>query len=119
MLYTCGFFGEHFESRGVDQKYLFSIGTTAYGAASSILRLPSEDQKKRPIDIYGELAAKFATFVDVLAEVANSTIAKSAAGSKGLLKLYERYLRTRSESIANTLSSHGFLPNGGGKGVLQ
>ena len=119
VLYTCGFFGEHFESRGVDPKYLFSIGTTAYGAASSILRLPSEDQKKRPIDIYGELAAKFATFVDVLAEVANSTIAKSAAGSKGLLKLYERYLRTRSESIANTLSSHGFLPNGGGKGVLQ
>lgn len=123
VLYSCGFFGDHFEARGVDQKYLFSIGATAYGTASSILRVPqsssSLDDDKRPLDIYGELADKFATFVDVLAEVANSTIAKGAASSKGLLKMYERYLRTRSESLANTLSSHGFLPNGGGKGVLQ
>src|SRR3954463_3429609 len=33
VLYSCGFFGDHFEARGVDQRYLFSIGTTAYGAA--------------------------------------------------------------------------------------
>ncbi len=127
VLYTCGFFSEHFERRGVDQKYLFGIGATAYGAASSILRVEGapatrragEDERVRPVDIYGELASKFSTFVEVLAEVANATIAKGAAGSKGILKLYERYLKTRSESLANTLSSHGFLPNGGGKGVLQ
>ena len=29
VLYTCGFFGEHFEARGVDSAYVMGIGTTA------------------------------------------------------------------------------------------
>src|SRR5262245_45432419 len=40
VLYTCGFFADHFEARGVDQRYLYGIGTTAYGAASSMLHTP-------------------------------------------------------------------------------
>jgi hypothetical protein len=69
--------------------------------------------------VYGELALKFAAFVEVLAEVANATIAKGVASSKGLLKLYERWLKTRSDTLAHTLSSHGFVPMSGTKGVLQ
>src|SRR5690242_20211487 len=42
VLYTCGFFSDHFEARGVDQKYLVGIGTIAYGAASSLLRTGGE-----------------------------------------------------------------------------
>jgi hypothetical protein len=114
VLYTCGFFGDHFEARGVDQRYLVGIGTTAYTNASAMLHVKADS-----VDVYGELAAKFAMFVEVLAEVANATIAKGVASSKGLLKLYERWLRTRSDTLAQTLSSHGFVPMTGTKGVLQ
>jgi hypothetical protein len=38
VLYGCGFFGDHFEARGVDTKYLHGLGTRAYGAAGSMLR---------------------------------------------------------------------------------
>ena len=37
VLYSTGFFADHFEARGVDQKYLIGIGAAAYGAASSML----------------------------------------------------------------------------------
>src|ERR1700679_2402727 len=37
VLYGCGFFGDHFEARGVDPKYLHGLGTRAYGAARSML----------------------------------------------------------------------------------
>jgi hypothetical protein len=115
VLYTCGFFGDHFEARGVDQKYLVGIGSTAYGNASSMLR-PAPPKEG---DVYAELAANFGAFVDVIAEVANGTIAKGVAGSRGLVKLYERWLKTKSTAIEQTLSSHGFVPRAGGKGVLQ
>ena len=72
------------------------------------------DEKK--LDIFGELSEGFASFVAVIGEVANATIASGVATSKGLLKLYERWLKTRSEKLADALSSHGFVaPRGGGR----
>jgi len=121
VLYACGFFGEHFEARGVDPAYVMGIGTSAYGAASSMLRLPSDDASKS-FDIYGELSAKFDVFVDVLTDVADVTVAHSAATPKQVLKLYERWLKTGSDRLAQALGAHGLVPSrstGKGKGVLQ
>jgi hypothetical protein len=116
VLYACGFFGDHFEARGVDQRYLFGIGSAAYDAAGSILRLPSADDTTH---IFDELSRKFGTFVDVLADVADSTIAMgtTSATSKNLLKVYERWLRTGSDRLAHALTSHGLVPTRGVKGV--
>ena len=117
VLYSCGFFGDHFEARGVDQGYLIGIGSVAYGAASSMLRVPAE--VKQP-DIYRELADKFASFVAVLMEIAAASIAQGVAGSRDLVKVYERWLRTGSDRLAKALTSHGFMPTrGNAKGVLQ
>jgi hypothetical protein len=121
VLYACGFFGEHFEARGVDPSYVMGIGTTAYGAVSSMLRLPTEDSSKS-FDLYGELAAKFDSFVDVLTDVADATVAQSAAASspQQVLKLYERWLKTGNDRLAQALGAHGFTPSRGrGNGVLQ
>lgn len=115
VLYTSGFFSDHFEARGVDQKYLCGIGTTAYTAASSMLHVSSTAQTEE--DVFGELAAKFECFVEVLTEVADTTIAKGAAGSRGLLRVYERWLKTGSDRLARTLSSQGLVPQRGPKGV--
>jgi hypothetical protein len=115
VLYTSGFFADHFEARGVDAKYLIGIGRTAYESAGSLLRPRKADDEGGP-DIFHELATGFGSFVDVVAEVANATIVRSVVSSRGLLKLYERWLRTRSGSIAEALTSHGFVaPRGKGR----
>jgi hypothetical protein len=116
VLYGCGFFGDHFEARGVDPKYLHGLGTRAYGAASSMLRLGGDDSTP---DLFGELAEKFDAFVDVLAEVADATIAMGTESSRGLLKIYERWLKTGSERLASALTSRGVMPTRGTKGVVQ
>jgi hypothetical protein len=117
VLYGCGFFGDHFEARGVDPRYLHGIGTKAYGAAGSML-LRHADGEEAP-DLFGELAQKFDAFVDVVAEVADATLAMGAESSRGLLKAYERWLRTGSDRLASALTSRGVMPTRGVKGVLQ
>jgi hypothetical protein len=113
VLYGCGFFGDHFEARGVDPKYLHGLGTRAYGAAGSMLRVDEGN------NLFSELAGKFDAFVDVLADVADTTIAMGSESSRGLLKLYERWLKTGSERLASALTSRGVMPTRPTKGVLQ
>jgi hypothetical protein len=113
VLYGCGFFGDHFEARGIDLSYMHGLGTRAYGAASSMLRA-----QEGP-DLFGELAEKFGVFVDVVAEVADATIAMGTENPKGLLKVYERWLKTGSERLAAALTSRGVMPTRRTRGVLQ
>lgn len=117
VLYSSGFFADHFEARGVDTKYLIGIGRTAYESAGSLL-VTGVKEEKGP-DIFKELSEEFATFVAIIGEIANATIARGVATSKGLVKLYERWLKTRSETIADALSSHGFVAPRGGRGTLS
>jgi hypothetical protein len=114
VLYGCGFFGDHFEARGIDLAYLEGLGTRAYGAASSML-YGGHDRR----DLFGELAQKFAIFVDVVAEVANATLAMGTESPKALLKIYERWLKTGSERLASALTSQGVVPTRKTRGVLQ
>jgi hypothetical protein len=115
VLYGCGFFGDHFEARGVDARYMHGLGTRAYGAASSMLRGHDDGGP----DLFGELSQKFDAFVAVLAEVADATVAMGTATSRGLLLVYERWLKTGSDRLASALTSRGVMPIRGTKGILQ
>lgn len=117
VLYVSGFFGEHFRARGVDEGYLVGIGRTAYGNAGALLRVPGEE--RGPLDVFRELAERFATFVRVVADVAEATMAMAAGTPRELLKLYERWLRTGSDRIAKALGEHGLVPLRGAVGTLQ
>jgi hypothetical protein len=122
VLYSSGFFADHFEARGVDTNYLIGIGKTAYDGAGSLIRTRSSGSLEDAVqstDIFAELSARFASFVDVIGEVANATIASGVATSRGLIKLYERWLKTRSEALADALSSHGFVAPRGPVRVLS
>jgi hypothetical protein len=122
VLYSCGFFGDHFEARGVDQGYLIGIGTTAYGAAASLLHVPasnSPDKAGMRLDIYRELADNFRAFVGVLIEIADRAISAGVQGSKDLVRVYERWLKTGSEGLAQALAVHGLVPMRGVKGAVQ
>jgi hypothetical protein len=116
VLYSCGFFSDHFEARGLDQRYLFGIGTSAYGTAGAMLRTAKEEEED-PSDLFRELAAKFGVFVDVLTDVADSTVAMGASTPQSLLKVYERWLKTGSDTLAQALTTHGLVPTRGPKGV--
>jgi hypothetical protein len=41
------------------------------------------------------------------------------AGSRDLLKVYERWLKTGSDRLAQALTSHGLVPMRGAKGTIQ
>jgi hypothetical protein len=116
VLYGCGFFSDHFEARGVDAKYLQGLGTRAYEAARSMLLRGAESEE---MDVFGELSRKFGTFVVVLSDVADATIAMGTESSRGLLKVYERWLKTGNERLAYVLTSRGVVPTRGSKGVLH
>jgi hypothetical protein len=127
VLYGCGFFGDHFEARGVDPKYLHGLGTRAYDAASHILqaRAPVDQRGRRPggaplrDDLFAELAQKFEAFVNIVADVADTTIAMGTETSRGLLKVYERWLKTGSDRLATALTSRGVVPTRGPRGIVQ
>ena len=130
VLYGCGFFRDHFEARGVDAKYLHGLGTRAYGAASSMLRLGADGasvpspgrgpyRRRTSSDLFAELADKFDAFVDVLEEVSDTTIAMGTESPLGLLKVYERWLKTGSVRLASALTSRGVVPTRGPRGVIQ
>jgi hypothetical protein len=120
VLYSSGFFADHFEARGVDTSYLFGIGRTAYNSAGALIARGSSTRSlEEENDLFAELSHGFANFVGVIGEVANLTIASGVATSRGLVKLYERWLKTRSETLADALSSHGFVAGRGGGGILS
>jgi hypothetical protein len=144
VLYGCGFFGDHFDARGIDPKYLHGLGARAYGTASSMLRRgadgtsparpgrgrnqdgtsPAPPGRGRKLeetgpDLFAELADNFAAFVAVVSDVADTTVAMSTETARGLLKVYERWLKTGSERLASALTSRGVMPTRGPKGVLQ
>lgn len=121
VLYSSGFFADHFEARGVDTGYVIGIGKTAYDSASSLIvsRSSRDVTQAAALDIFKELSSSFAKFVEVIGEVANATIARGVATSKGLVKLYERWLKTRSDKLGEALASHGFVTSGSRGGVLS
>jgi len=120
VLYITGFFGDHIENRGVDVGYVTSVGATAYRGAASMLRRPSNDGAdsgrvfgKSPDaedNVFSELSQKFGRFVEVLTSVAEATLAQQARGERGILKLYERWLRSGSATLAKELGARGIVP---------
>jgi hypothetical protein len=122
VLYITGFFGDHIENRGVDVGYVTSVGATAYRGVASMLRRPSDSDaaNKRPDtedNVFTELSRKFDRFVDVLNTVADATLAQQARGERGVVMLYERWLRSGSTTLAKELGARGLVPHRGSGGV--
>jgi hypothetical protein len=123
VLYITGFFGDHIENRGVDVGYVTSVGATAYRGVASMLRRPPADAdaaNKRPDaedNVFTELSRKFDRFVEVLNTVADSTLAQQARGERGIVMLYERWLRSGSTTLAKELGARGVVPHRGSGGI--
>jgi len=100
-LFLSGFFADSFTRKVVDVDYYISLGGYAYG------RLSQRDTKGRA-RVFSELAEKFTSFVDVLSEVSEHS---STTSSSDVLRLYEKWLRTRSPRNGELLVERGIVPN--------
>lgn len=116
VLYAIGFFGGGAVGKGVDRGYVVRVGQTAYDHASSMLTLSSKEPAEGT-DVLRELSQKFERFAEVLTDVADATFASSAKEPEGLVKLYERWLKTGSSRLAEELGAAGLVPLRGGGGV--
>ena len=104
-LYVSGFFPEHLDAKGLDPAYLARIGATAYGAASTLLA-----QGRDGTDLFGELAQGFERFVRVLRDVADGLFAHRAQSAQRVVEIYERWLKTGSDSLGRALAAQGLMP---------
>ena len=100
-LFISGFFADSLARSLVDIDYYIQLGENAYG---SLARQGDGTFG----DVFDELSEKFPAFVDVLGEVSERSALTSNAD---LLRLYEKWLRTRSRRSGDLLASRGIVPN--------
>jgi len=118
VLYVSGFFAPHLETRGVEVRYVTSLGARAYDSAGKMLRGASNDASGDGApDLFFELAENFERFAELLTAVAEKISLAAAPSSVGILKMYERWLKTGSESLGSELLEHGVLPVRGAGGL--
>lgn len=113
VLYVVGFFGAWLRRRGADRDYVMSVGSSAYGHASAMLRMGTRLDGP---NVLAELSDKFDRFVVVLGEIADGALA-SARDDASLLRAYERWQETGSSKLAESLVEMGFFPMRGDEAV--
>lgn len=104
-LYISGFFSDSLNRKIVDIDYYIGVGEGAYSQVSCLVRVARGSD---PVEaLFDELAKNFPRFVDVLQEVSEQS---SLTTNTGTLRLYEKWLRTRSERVERQLRERGVLP---------
>ncbi len=108
-LFLVGFFADSVHRGLTDIDYYISLGGSAYGRLAQ-----SEDDAFA--DVFGEMSNKFVPLTDVLAEVSERA---ALNGNRDVLRIYERWLRTRSRRDGEWLAEQGIVPNGSATHRLQ
>jgi hypothetical protein len=102
-LYMSGFFADSLSRRMVDVDYYISLGGSAYGQ----LARTYERRHTAAGEVFDELGHRFGDYVEVLAEVSQTT---SMSSPSGVVQLYERWLKTGSEWAERQLRRNGLVP---------
>jgi hypothetical protein len=98
-----GFFGRR--RRLVDVDYYIAMGGRAYGYLCEAGRSSVKDQSLAAV--FGQLSAQFARFVDVLAELSETSF---AADDQSVLRTYELWAKTGSVRLERRLRRMGIAP---------
>jgi hypothetical protein len=100
-LFISGFFADSLNRSLVDIDYYMQLGECAYASLA---------RQGDPTfgEVFDELAGKFPACVDVLGEVSERS---SLTSNSDVLRLYERWLRTRSPRTGDLLAERGIVPN--------
>lgn len=106
-LVTCGFFSEQLERRGVTREYFVAMGEQAYTRAGRLAGWVGAGEGVFG-EVFGALSARFAEYAWVLDEVRESTV---FATPKDVVRLYERFRKTGSPTVAERLRREGVFPS--------
>jgi hypothetical protein len=98
-LFVSGFFSDWLARSAVGTGYYAAMGERAYGSLAEGGLGPSG-----LAGLYAELSRRFAELADLLAEVAELSDLRS---NRGLVRLYQRFLLTGSERLAERLKERG------------
>ena len=117
-LFISGFWGDSLGRGLVDVDYYIDMGGAAYGElARGLAGGPTEPFGA----VFGQLASNFTRFVEVLMTISHRTA--RARRDRDVVRLYERWLQTKSGWAARRLAEEGVLassrPVARGLGVLQ
>jgi hypothetical protein len=99
-LFISGFFADSLNRRLVDVDYYIQLGESAYGSLAH--------QDATFGEVFNELSEKFPAFVDVLGEVSEQSALTS---NTDVLRLYEKWVRTKSRRSGDLLVARGIVPN--------
>ncbi|MFK7990151.1 MAG: hypothetical protein AB8I08_29295 [Sandaracinaceae bacterium] len=114
-LYGLGFFEDHLERRGVNRDYVVAMGGRAYRSLESLAGFSRAEAVRQPV--YAELAVGFGRYAAVFDDVRESTELRTP---QDIVRLYERYRRTRSPHLAARLREEGvFMQVPGSDGTLH
>ena len=97
-------FAESFHRKAIDVDYYIDMGANAYGYLSGAVPASAATPHAA---VFSELSEKFAAFVDVLNQIGGRNV--SAEDHADVLRLYERWLKSGSETTARRLRSLGVL----------
>jgi len=112
VLYLLGFFDRSLTKRGADRVYVMSLGSSAYGHASAMMRLGGSSG----LDVLLELSRKFEGFVQVLGEVAGKLIRRPSDRAI-VLDAYEKWESGSAAEVEQMLVKLGLCPVPGAGGV--
>jgi hypothetical protein len=104
-LYLSGFWADSLADKLVDVDYYIELGGSAYGE----LARGGFGRNADPFGaVFAELAEHFVRFVEVLAVVSRRTT--HPASNEDVLRLYQRWQRTKSHAAAARLAALGVVP---------
>src|SRR3989338_10348431 len=99
-LYIAGFFSDSLRRKLVDIDYYMGMGETAYHQLSTTMAQEALQ------GLYKDLCNRFGTYVDILAEISDQTFSHT---SQDLLRLYEKWLLTKSGRLSKLLQKEGIV----------
>jgi hypothetical protein len=106
-LYTCGFFADHLERRGLARSYVVTVGERAYEEAGSLAKRPWVAHERNLASVYPELATRFESVAHAFDDVRECTDMRTP---QQVIRLYEKWKRTGSQLIAERLEEEGLFP---------
>ncbi len=106
-LYLTGFFADAVAREIVSRDYYVSVGESAYSSVADLARTSRFAQP----DLFMELAERFADLVDLFEAMSlhGDKTAPQGMSDARLVQLIERYQRTGSKEVLQTLSAHGVV----------
>lgn len=115
VLMVSGLYNEHLERMGLSDKYVAAFGSRAYEEASLILAGHGDSWTKErdPSDILLQLATGFREVVDVLRDLSHTLVVRSAKSTADVMRLFERWVHSRSRHLGKMLASKGFVVHPG------